>query len=197
MIKNIILDMGNVLLYFRPELALKEFFETEEDRNIIRKELFEGPEWIMGDEGKITNEERYDRVSPRVPKELHSRLKACVEGWHMCISPVTGAKEFCKEMKEKGYGIYVLSNACNRFHYYFPKFYDTNFFDGIVVSSDVHMIKPNAKIYQYLLDSYRLHAEECLFLDDREENVEAAKAMGMKAEIFEDNYDDIKKMYQL
>lgn len=197
MIKNIILDMGNVLLYFRPELALKEFFETEEDRNIIRKELFKGPEWIMADEGKITNAERYDRVSLRVPERLHSKLKECVEGWHMCMSPVTAAKEFCEDMKKKGYHIYVLSNACDRFHTYFPKFYDTDFFDGIVVSSDVHMIKPDAKIYQYLLDTYYLNAEECLFLDDREENVEAAKGVGMKAEIFEDNYNEIRERYKL
>ncbi|MGN1314113.1 MAG: HAD family hydrolase [Lachnospiraceae bacterium] len=194
MIKNIVFDMGNVLVQFRPRIALEEFFEKEEDRELINEKLFNAPEWLMGDKGEITNEQRYERISPRIPEELREAFKRCVDGWDMCLAPVPGAKEFCQEMKEKGYKIYVLSNACNRFHHFFPRFFEEDFFQGIMVSSDVKMIKPDRAIYQYLCKSYGLVPEECLFIDDRRENVEGALSIGMKGVIFQNNWDEVRRI---
>ena len=150
----------------------------------------------MGDEGKLTNGQRYESIKSRVPKELHLTLKLVVENWDMCMKEVPGAKEFLQEMRGKGYQCYVLSNACNRFYHYFPASYDLSLFERIMVSSDVKMIKPNREIYRHLLSEYRLKAEECLFIDDVEENVEAAKAEGIQAVVFRDNYEEIKKMLE-
>ena len=58
-------------------------------------------------------------------------------------------------------------------------------------------IKPDEKIYRHILEKYKLNAEECLFIDDVEVNVEGAKKVGMKAEIFKENYDEIIKKYNL
>ena len=120
MIKNIILDMGRVLLSYDPDLELKRYFDTEEDIALIRKELFRGPEWAQGDLGEITNAQRYDGVSKRVPKRLHKALRLCVDNWDECMTPLDGAREFCRYVREKGYGVYVLSNACQLFYEYFP-----------------------------------------------------------------------------
>ncbi|MBR5579091.1 MAG: HAD family phosphatase [Lachnospiraceae bacterium] len=193
-IKNIIFDMGNVLLKFDPWISLNYYCKNEEEKQIIFKELFKGPEWIMGDEGKLTNGQRYEYVKNRVPEELHRTLKLVVENWDMCMKEVAGAKEFVHEMKEKGYRCYVLSNACNRFYHYFPASYDLGLFEKIIVSSDLKMIKPNKEIYRHLLSACSLEAEECLFLDDVEENVEAAKAEGIRGIVFQNNYGEIKKM---
>ena len=86
----------------------------------------------------------------------------------------------------------MLSNACNRFYGYFPRFYDLNSFEGVVVSSDVKMIKPNLEIYQYILNTYNLNPAECLFIDDVKANVEAAEEAGMKGFVFQNNYEEIK-----
>lgn len=193
MIKNIVLDMGNVLLDFNPNVIIDKTCDTEEEKDIILKELFFGKEWIMGDYGTITNSERYDSISKRVPEHLHGKLKECVNNWDICMKPIEGAQEFCKNVRDKGYNVYVLSNACNKFHEYFPRNYDVEFFDGIMVSSDVHMIKPDVRIYELLLDKYNLKAEECLFIDDREENVEGARKAGMNAVVFANNFDEIMK----
>ena len=67
-------------------------------------------------------------------------------------------------------------------------------FDGVVVSSNVKMIKPYPEIYEYILKTYGLKAEECLFIDDVEANVEAAKAAGMKAFVFRNNYEELKEI---
>lgn len=191
MIKNIILDMGNVLLDYNPNVILNKVCDNDEEKAIIFKELFKGEEWIMGDLGQLTNSERFDGVSKRVPESLHGKLKECVENWDICMDPVEGAQEFCKIVKEKGYKVYILSNACSKFYEYFPKQYDLAFFDGVVVSSDVHIIKPDIRIYEYLIEKYNLDATECLFIDDREDNVNGAKKAGMNAVIFKNNYDEI------
>ena len=196
MIKNIILDMGNVLLDFNPDISLQKFIDNKSDQELIRQELFLGPEWIRGDLGEITNSQRFDSVSKRIPTRLHYALKQCVEHWDICMEPIPGAKEFCSYIKEKGYGIYILSNACNKFYEYFPKnFLPLEYFDGVVVSSDIHIIKPNPHIYEHLLQTYDLKAEECLFIDDRAENVEAARQVGMPAEVFDGCFGTIKMKY--
>ncbi len=193
MIKNIIFDMGNVLLQYDPGVCLRHFVEREEDRALIRRELFEGPEWVEGDLGHITDEERFDGVSKRVPERLHRELKACTEQWHMCMQPVAGAKEFCGYAREKGYRIFVLSNASSSFYQYFQRFAPLDYFDGIVVSCDIHMIKPDVRIYQYLLDKYQLKPEESFFIDDMPGNVAGAEKAGIRGAVFHGDFTEIRK----
>ena len=127
------------------------------------------------------------------PEHLHPALKNCALEWHMCMKPIAGAKEFCSYVKSRGYKIYVLSNASNTFYDYFPeRFAPLSYFDGVVVSCDIHMIKPDRKIYQYLLDTYQLVPEECFFIDDRPENIEGAQDVGMNAMIFEGDFQAVK-----
>lgn len=193
MIKNIILDMGNVLLDYNTEICLNYFLENEEDKALIRRELFEGLEWREGDLGHITDEERFWGVSKRVPERLHKELKQCAEQWHMCMQPIPGAKEFCGQAREKGFQLYILSNASNSFYEYFPRFAPIDYFDGVVVSCDIHMVKPDIRIYQYLLDKYSLQPKECFFIDDMEYNVQGARDAGMQGEVFSGDYQKIRE----
>ncbi len=193
MIKNIIFDMGNVLLDYDPEVCLRHFVEKEEDRVWIRRELFQGPEWIEGDLGHLKDEERFDGVSLRVPKRLHRELRQCVEQWHMCMQPVSGAKELCSDAKEKGYRLYVLSNASNSFYQYFPRFAPLDYFDGIVVSCDIHIIKPDIRIYQYLLNQFHLLPDECFFIDDVAANIEGARKAGIRGAVFQGDFEEMKR----
>lgn len=186
--------MGNVLLSYDPDVILNKVCETEKEKQLIRTHLFESEIWLMGDRGEITNDERYDLSKEHLPKELHAKLKECVENWDICMLPISGAKEFCHQCREKGYGMYVLSNACNHFYDYFPRHYDLDFFDGVMVSSDVHMIKPDTRIYELLCETYGLDPQECVFIDDRPENVEAAERVGMKGIVFTGDYEIVEKV---
>lgn len=192
-IKNIIFDMGNVLLTYDPEVCLNHFLDKEDDRAIIRRELFEGPEWEQGDLGHLTDLERFYKVRGRVPDRLHDALRSCAVHWTMCMRPVPGMRELCDREKKEGRRLYVLSNASSSFYDYFPRFAAFSYFDGIVVSCDIHMIKPGAGIYKYLLEKYQLLPEECFFLDDREENVEAARKAGLEAAVFTGDIAAVKR----
>lgn len=193
MIKNIIFDMGNVLLSYDPEISLNYYLDKDEDKAVIRRELFEGEEWEMTDRGELTDEELFCRVKERVPEHLHGALNNCVRHWMMCMFPVPGALDFCRDAKLEGMKIYVLSNAGTSFYEYFPRFALLSFFDGIVVSCDIHQVKPEPGIYQYLLDTYRLKAEECFFIDDRSDNVEAAERIGIQGTVFDGCWDKVRE----
>lgn len=191
MIKNIIFDMGNVLLDYNPKAAMQMLGIGQEVQAIILSELFGGPEWVQRDLGLISVDELYEGVRQRVPEKFHAELKKCCEKWDVCMVPLDGAKEFCRLMKEQGYGIYVLSNAAESFYEYFARQFDLDFFDGIVISADVHVTKPDTKIYEHLLEKYSLKAEECLFIDDRADNVEGATKAGLEAFQFKNDFEAI------
>lgn len=197
MIKNIILDMGNVLIEYDVDRPLNACCPDEESKKLIRRELFESAEWLEGDRGNITDGEMLAAAKSRVPEKYHGALEKCERHWPDFLNRIDGAQEFCRKMRAGGKKIYVLSNASGRFYEYFPRFYDMDFFDGVVVSCDLHMIKPERGIYEYILEKYGLKAEECLFIDDREENVRGAQDVGMNAVRFENNYGEIEKKYGL
>ena len=193
-LKQLILDMGNVLLDYDPEYALSRFCTGDAERDAIRRELFEGPAWIEGDLGLITNEQRYERTCPRIPAAYHPALARCVDRWDECMVPLPGAREFLDRQRERGLGLYVLSNACSRFYRYFPKHYPLSGFSGVVVSSDLRMVKPDVRIYRYLLDRFRLDPTECLFVDDRPENVSAGETAGIPGYRFDGDFDRLDRV---
>lgn len=110
------------------------------------------------------------------------------------MNPIQGAAEFCNFVREQGLGIYILSNASDAFYEYFPQFLPLTYFDGVVVSADIHMLKPDPEIYTYLTDKYGLEPSECLFIDDMPQNVQGAKQAGLQAVRFENDYDLVRQL---
>lgn len=194
MIKNIVFDMGNVLLDYNPEVPLNKFCGSEEAKDIIRKELFGGNEWVQLDLGSITVEQAFESIANRIPEKHHKELKDCIYKWDICMVPLAGAKEFLDYAKGKGYKLFILSNAHKSFYEYFPRAIDLKTFDGVVVSADIHAVKPDKKIYEHLLSTYNLIPEECIFIDDRADNVAGAKAAGMNTVQFNGDFEAVKNL---
>lgn len=195
MIKNIISDMGNVLLKFEPQKYVDAFCNSEASREIIKRELFDSPDWSLSDKGELTPADRFEKIKARVPAEYHGELKDCNEKWHTLMREVPGAKVFLERVKAAGYRLFILSNATSEFYEYFPKHYDMRLFDGLVVSSDILLLKPDLRIYEYTLKKFSLLAEECLFIDDVETNIEAAKRAGMQTRLFRNDFNEILKIF--
>lgn len=81
---------------------------------------------------------------------------------------------FIKAVRKKGYKIYILSNAPIESRAFFKQNGILQFFDGAIFSAEEKIVKPDKRIYKILLNRYNLRAEECLFLDDRKENIDSA-----------------------
>ena len=182
---------------FSPDVSLNKYCSSDEEKELVREALFRGKEWIMCDAGEISHKDLFEKTKHKLPEKYHQALKNCAENWDICMQPLDGAKNFCDYIKSKGYGIYVLSNASDKFYMYFQRWLPLDYFNGYVVSCDVHVIKPNEEIYKCLLNKYNLKAEECLFIDDIEANVEGAKKVGLNAEVFKNDYDALIKKYNL
>lgn len=188
MIKNIVFDMGKVLLDYEALAVCDAYTDRPEDVEVLDRELFSSEEWILLDRGTITEEEALERIFCRVAEPRLQKMAAeCLAHWHEYnLRPEAGMEELVRSLKDMGYGIYLLSNASHRLRVYENEIPGSRYFDGTIVSAEEKCLKPEPEIYHRLFDKYDLKPEECFFIDDRAENVEGAQACGMDGYCFED-----------
>ena len=186
MIKNILFDMGNVLIRFEPKRYVKNAGLSESDQQLLLRELYGSIDWVRLDRGTITEEEVYAHACARLPAELHAAAEYIIYHWNEPIVPITGTADVVRELKARGYTLYLLSNAARRQHTYWHDIPGSECFSGTLISADVHLLKPEAAIYQALFDKFDLTASSCLFVDDFPPNIEAAENAGMQGIVFHD-----------
>ena len=194
MIKNIIFDMGNVLIYFDRGVFLDRVGLTDPaDRELLLREVYLSLEWSMMDRGSLTDEQAADIIAARVPERLAKTVHRLVNEWDRPILPVPGMEKLVRELKGNGYGIYLLSNASYHQHDYWPLVPGQELFDGTMISADVHLVKPQPEIYELMCRTYSLRKEECVFIDDSTPNAEGAHFVGMHAIVFHDDVTELRR----
>jgi putative hydrolase of the HAD superfamily len=181
MIRNLIFDMGNVLIHWDPPRFMERMGLPEEDRALLLTEVFGSVEWIQTDRGTLSFEDGLKEMCARLPERLH---RATLDWWKDNLLPVEGMAELVRELKGLGYNIYLLSNAKLDLHQYFDRIPGSECFDGMIVSADWKLLKPQPELYHVLLQEYGLKAEECFFTDDLNINIEAAVLVGMSGTVF-------------
>ncbi len=186
MIRNIVFDMGNVLIHWRPALFVERMAIPEEDRPALLREVFGSVEWIQMDRGTLSFEEGLGAICRRLPERLRGPAREMtLDWWRHWLLPVEGMAELVRELKALGYGVYLLSNAKEDLPRYFDRIPGSECFDGRIVSADWKLLKPQPEIYRTLLREYDLQAEECFFIDDLNINIEGAWFVGMDGAIFD------------
>ena len=100
--------------------------------------------------------------------------------------------ELVRELKEAGYGLYLLSNASLRMPAYWPRVPGNEFFDGVLLSCQVRYVKPEQEIFRLLFERFGLKPEECFFVDDAPLNIEAAFCAGMAGAVFHGDAEDLR-----
>lgn len=188
MIRNIVFDMGRVLLEYDPIKVCFEYTDSKEDVQKIDKALFSSPEWIMLDKGVITEEQAMEIVRSRLnDQRLRDMADQCMANWHIYnIHPKEGMKELVQELKGRGHRIYLCSNASLRLRVYENQIPGIEHFDGVLVSAEEQLIKPDTAIYQRLFEKFQLLPEESYFIDDLQVNIDGAKEAGMDGYCFAD-----------
>jgi HAD superfamily hydrolase (TIGR01509 family) len=185
MIKNVIFDIGNVLLEFNPLEYLKRTFNDDNIEKFLYKEVFQCKEWLHLDRGTLTQDEAIKIISLRNP-EHEAHIKKCMNNWIDILSPIEGTVKILNELKENGYKLYLLSNFHSlAFETVYSKYEFFKHFDGGIISYKENLLKPESEIYSKLLDTYNLNAEECLFIDDTLVNIETASRFGINTVHFE------------
>lgn len=182
MIRNIVFDMGGVMREYSPPKMLRQMGVPEEDLPILEQLVFGGPEWIALDRGAVSLEEAVSQMCVHLPKRLWSWAGIVAsDWWKYPFEGMPGMAELAGELKGLGYGIYMLSNAAKSLHRYFHRIPGSEHFDGLFVSSDWGLLKPEPAIYAQFLGNFGLEAEECFMVDDSPANVDGARRVGMSA----------------
>ena len=180
MIKNLIFDLGNVLISFRPS----EFFDKKKyPANIkakILSDIFGSKEWGMLDNGEISTPEAIDAIVLKTTlkrEEIAHIFNLRTE----LMFPLDQNVRLLPELKKRGFRLYFLSNfPMDIFEEIKTGYYFFKYFDGGIISAEAKFSKPDRQIYEILLKKYSLIPRECLYIDDIEINVKTAEAIGMK-----------------
>lgn len=190
MIKNVIFDIGNVLVDFRWRALMEDLKLPKETQAVFEKTVFGSRWWAELDHG-IYEEAK---ILEKFREDNRAHLEEFNLVWDnrdKLVEPYAYSAEWIAKLKSCGLNVYLLSNYPRdvfTLHAECGCFPFLDKVDGKVVSGFVRMVKPNADIYEYLLKEYKLKESECVFIDDREENVDAAEDLGIKGIVFQ-NYD--------
>ena len=197
MIKNIVFDISNVLAPFRfKEFLAEKGFDAPMIKRIIKASAMT-PYWTEFEKGKLTYDEAMDAfisADPNIADELHKAYES--------VSGIMGKYDYTEDwidkLKEAGYKLYCITN-------FTPAGYEQCYdcisfierFDGCVFSFREGIVKPDPEIYKTLLKRYELKAEECVFIDDTEENVLSAEKLGFAGIVFTGYEDAVARLDEL
>ena len=194
MIRNIVFDMGNVIIRFDPSFFIsREGIEDLADRELIMNELFLSVEWAQMDSGVLTEETAEPSILSRFPDRLKGIVHNLLFSWADPPVPIPGMEDLVRRLKKAGYGVWLLSNASKAQHLYWPKVPVSGLFDGKLVSCDTGYVKPMREIYLAFTDKYQLLPEECVFIDDSIQNVAGAVACNWHGIVFHGSSEELEQ----
>jgi len=183
----VVFDIGGVLIDWNPRYLYRKLFA--EDTTAMEEFLNSvcTLDWNLQQDAGRPWKEAIGDLSARYPEKAEL-IAAYDLNWDEMVSgPIPGTADLLWELKRRGTPVYCITNfSVDKLNRARERFEELNAFDDIVISGEVRLLKPDAAIYRRLLDQHDLRAEDTLFIDDVEHNVEGARAVGMHAVRFTD-----------
>lgn len=180
-IRNVIFDMGGVLLRWDPPNFVAQVVPDPAQQAIVRREIFEHPEWHEFDRGSITVDHAVERFGQRAglsPDQMRTLLRTANES----LTPIPGSIELLEDLAAAGLHLYLLSNMPVSTYEYLTKNHDFfRHFRELVISGAILMIKPEPAIYKHLVAKTGIVPAESVFVDDLLKNIVAARECGLHA----------------
>ena len=183
-IKTIVFDLGNVLVSWNPANLYRKIFLDETEREHFLQNICT-MEWHTLQDGGRSPKEGTEALLKQHPG-LEEPIRAFYGRWpEMFDGPIDGSVQILRELKEKGYPLYALSNWNKElFDQTVDAFPFLNWFDGKIISSEEGMKKPDENIYRLLFERYHINPREAVFIDDNADNINTAEKLGMKGILF-------------
>lgn len=197
MIKNVIFDLGKVLINNDPSEYLRKYGYDEEKYQALLDAIWTDSLWGDMDIAKYESFKDIIEIYVEKHKELEPELRRFfAEDWMELYVAYDDTVKFYNEVYEQGYDIYLLTNFSKDGYEYISNKFD--FFKkakGAVVSSHLKIAKPDMRIYQYLLETYNLNPDECIFIDDSVANINAANELGIHGIVYTD-IENLRKEFK-
>lgn len=180
MYKNMVFDLGGVVVNYDPKEFLVDRFFYERTENKIYDAVFGSQEWQMLDKGELTFEEASQIFLQRGhEKDIAFEMQEILDNWTEMLTNRKATINLMRLFKKKGFQLFYLSNISKQS---FALLKSRNFwplFDGGIASCEVGLCKPDPAIYKLLLEKYDLVPQETIFADDHKDNAAAAFQVGI------------------
>lgn len=194
MIKNVIFDFGNVLIDWNPAYLFLPYFDGDVEKCTYFTEHICNREWFTRMDRGESMDKCVAELQATYPEYADAVAMFRDRWFEMCNGEIPGMLELILDLKSKGVGVYGLTNwPAETFSEARRRFKTIANIDNIVVSSFVKLAKPEPAIYQQLLTRYDLKPEECVFIDDRKDNVNAAISLGMSGIVYPGTAEGLTK----
>jgi len=177
----IIFDIGGVLVDWNPTYLYRQMFEEDEAELDYFLTVVCSPEWnAKQDAGHSFSEAIAERI--KIFPEYTPYIRAYYTRWEeMVKGEITSTVNILSALRDKGYHLYALSNwSAETYPLIYRRFEFLNWFDEVVISGQVKMAKPDPAIFKLLLRRINRQAQQCLFIDDSEQNILAASRLGFQ-----------------
>jgi putative hydrolase of the HAD superfamily len=185
-VRNVIFDLGGVVLDWNPGALLDRFYADQQTRAFLKSSLFEHPDWLLMDRGVLSESDVVARLQQRTGRSADELLRL-LEAVRQSLQPKPDTVALIERLAQRQVPLYCLSNIPATTYTYLRQRYDFwPAFRGIVISGEINMMKPEREIFEYLLARYSLQAADCVFIDDHEPNVRAAQTLGIRTIWFRD-----------
>ena len=198
MIKNVVFDLGKVLINNDPSEYLRKYGYDEEKYQALLDAIWTDSLWGDMDIAKYESFKDIIEIYVEKHKELEPELRRFfAEDWMELYVAYDDTVKFYNEVYEQGYDIYLLTNFSKDGYEYISNKFD--FFKkakGAVVSSHLKIAKPDMRIYKYLLDTYNLNPDKCIFIDDSVANINAANELGIHGIVYTD-IESLRKDFKM
>ncbi|MDL2253124.1 HAD family phosphatase [Ruminococcaceae bacterium OttesenSCG-928-I18] len=180
MYKNLVFDLGGVVVNYNPRDYLMDRFFYERLENKLFDAVFGSEEWIMLDRGEMSLEEANEIFLQRGHKlDIAFEMQAVLDNWPEMLTDRKATINLMRLFKKKGYQLYYLSNISHEMLGLLRQRPFWSLFDGGIASCEVGICKPDPEIYEILLQKYHLSAHQTIFADDRKENALGAFSAGI------------------
>ena len=177
---NIVFDLGGVVFRWQPDTIIASVFDDESTRDLVKKEIFEHRDWVELDRGTIALDSAIQRGAARTGLSVRD-VERLLRAVPVFLTPIEQTIELIRRLAVTANRLFVLSNMHLASIAHLEEQHDIwDVFHGVVISSRIKTVKPEIRIYEYLLDRYRLEPAETIFIDDTPENLDAAASLGIR-----------------
>ena len=199
-INTVIFDIGGVMVGLGRLHFFEQFGYSPQMCERLLSSTMRSPHWKELDRGVLTDEEVIDRFVKDAP-ELETEIRRSMENVHGIVYRLETSIPWIEELRESGRRVLYLSN-------YSMKVANDNedamdflsHMDGGLLSCDYKVIKPDPAFYMILIEKYGLEPSECVFLDDLEDNLAAARSLGIHTILVKDHEQaaaDLKALLEM
>ena len=183
---NLIFDIGNVICKWDPWTLVERLFETSDQQQEALQSVIQHQDWVELDKGLLDVEQALTNAVARCSLDKEALRQVYLET-PVSLTPYPTVVNALKDLRSRGYPIYALSNMQRHsWHWLYPRYDFWSLFDGIVVSYEIGLVKPDQEIFEYMTGRYGLDPADSLFLDDMQVNVDAARRHGMQCILVSD-----------